>query len=190
MDPQLSILICTMPKRRNMFEELLANFNNQVRASFAQLKQTLPVQILWDRRMGISTGLKRQCLLEMARGHMIVFFDDDDWPADDYVLQILLAMKQMPEADCIAMQGWMTTDGQNREDWRISKEYWSWYKQDGMYYRTPNHISPVRREIALQVGFPDKYVGEDYDYSMGIFPLLNKEVKIEKDLYHYRFVNK
>jgi len=186
----LSILICTMPSRRDMFVQLRTALMHQVKSCHATGGIRLPVQILEDDRVGITTGLKRQWLLKMARGSMIVYFDDDDWPADDYVLQTLLAMKKMPDADCIGIQGWMTTDGQNREDWRISKDYGSWYKQKGIYYRTPNHISPVRREIALQVGFPDKNIGEDYDYSMGILPLLKKEVKIDKDLYHYRFVNK
>lgn len=179
-----------MPKRQVLFDLLKAEFEGQGRAAIALAGGGRVVQILWDRRMGISTGRKRQWLLERSQGKMIVFFDDDDWPAEDYIWQILQAMARMPDADCIGMQGWMTTDGQNREDWRISKDYFTWYKQGGMYYRTPNHISPVRRDIALRVGFPDKYVGEDYDYSMGILPLLKKEVKIEKDMYHYRFVNK
>jgi hypothetical protein len=54
---------------------------------------------------------------------------------------------------------------------------------------TPNHISPVKRSIAISKGFSNKNVGEDYDYSMAILPLLNNEVMIEKEIYHYKFVN-
>jgi hypothetical protein len=33
-------------------------------------------------------------------------------------------------------------------------------------------------------------IGEDYEYSMGILPHLKREVLIDKELYHYKYVTK
>jgi hypothetical protein len=88
------------------------------------------------------------------------------------------------------MKGIITFNGSNEKKWIISKECGTWYEKDNMYFRTPNHISPVRRDIALKVKFPKIMIGEDYEYSMGILPYLKKEYLIDKELYHYKYVTK
>ena len=42
----------------------------------------------------------------------------------------------------------------------------------------------------MQVMFPQIEFGEDYEYSMGILPLLKEEVFIDEQLYHYKFMAK
>ena len=88
------------------------------------------------------------------------------------------------------MKGKITFDGANEKKWIISTSCGSWYEKDNMYFRTPNHISPVRRDIALKVKFPKIMIGEDYEYSMGILPHLKREFLIDKELYHYKYVTK
>jgi hypothetical protein len=191
--PQLSILICTIPSRKEMFSALITRLNHQVE-SLNPLSQSLfldSVQILFDDREGITVGAKRDALLRGAIGKFIVFIDDDDWISDNYVKLITDIIIQNPGIDCIGINGWITTNGMDRREWKISKDYgWPWYEKDNVYYRSPNHISPVRREIALQAGFPDKSFCEDADYSERIFPFLKKEAKIAELLYHYRFATK
>ncbi len=147
-------------------------------------------EILYDGDMSCSIGLKRQFMLERSTGEHVVYIDDDDTIDPYYIDEILKAYIFMPDADCIGIRGIITTDGKDQKEWYISKEFGSWYERDNVYYRTPNHISPVRRSIALQGGFPDKTRGEDADYSMRILPFLKKEPTIMRPLYHYRFVNK
>jgi hypothetical protein len=48
----------------------------------------------------------------------------------------------------------------------------------------------VRRELALQAGFPEVAFAEDYEYSMRLLPLLKTEVLITEPMYHYDYWNK
>lgn len=171
---KLSILILTIPSRSHLLSALVDNLKRQAHG--------LPVEILIHQ--GKQTiGFKRQSLLDRAVGEYVSFIDDDDLPSGDYVKKILKAVESSP--DCVGISGVI-----NGRQWHISREYDSWFSKDKVYYRCPNHLSPVRREIALQVGFPDKNFGEDYDYSMGLRGLLHTEVKIEGIIYNYRYKKK
>ena len=56
------------------------------------------------------------------------------------------------------------------------------------YLRTTNHISPVRRSIAIECGFPDISNAEDKSYSDRILPFLKTERKIGNiPMYYYQF---
>lgn len=167
-----------MPSRKEVFARLLNRLDSQLPMSGS-------VEILWDDSMEYNIGTKRNKLLERASGDMIVFADDDDMVERDYIKKILLAAKQKP--DCIGISGIITTDGKNKRQWHISKEYGSWKKKGTTYLRTPNHISPVKREIALQARFPEIASGEDYEYSMRILPYLKTEVVVKGNIYHYQF---
>lgn len=179
----LTILICTIPQRKAMFDTLLAELLKQADGLGEH------VEIIADGNNG-SIGAKRQGLLEMAKGEYIVFIDDDDSVAPDYIRSILDALLTKP--DCIGFNGKMTTDGRNEQKWIISNRYKRWHEDRNTYYRCTNHITPVRRDIALSVGFKNKSHGEDYDYSMGLVGKCIVETFIDKYLYHYNYktVNK
>jgi hypothetical protein len=82
----------------------------------------------------------------------------------------------------------MTTNNKDRHNFKISNTFDSWFELNGVYYRTINHLCPVKRELALQVKFPRGINnGEDADYSNRLRPLLKTEVYINKDMYHYDF---
>lgn len=176
---KLSILIATMPVRKPQFDNLMEVLYRQ---------KTAEVEILYDISMMYNIGVKRNGLLQSAIGEYVVFIDDDDLIATNYIQKILKAIETKP--DCIGISGVITTNGRNQKQWHISKDFGSWYEQLGIYYRTPNHISPVRRELALQVGFLPISFGEDHQYSMWLLPLLKTEVKIEGILYYYRYEQK
>jgi GT2 family glycosyltransferase len=116
----------------------------------------------------------------------VVFVDDDDMVAPTYVKDILTAAESNPDA--IVFNGTMTTDGRDERKWYISKDY-GYEAKGGAYYRYPNHIVPIRREIALAFPFMDIRIGEDYAWATAIHnaKLIQTEVKIEKELYHYQF---
>ena len=174
---KLSILIATMPKRFDSYANLIRMIYKQYTGS--------EIEIISDNVLDYNIGAKRNKLLQLAKGDYIVFIDDDDTVSDDYVSKILQAIETGP--DCVGISGTITTNGQNEQQWHISKDYGSWFEQDSIYYRTPNHISPVRRELALQVGFPEISHGEDYVYSIGLIPILKTETKILGNLYHYDY---
>lgn len=178
---KLSILIATMPTRKALFTKLLSTLD-------AQIPMNGCVEILWDDSMDYNVGTKRNKLLERARGEYIVYVDDDDHVSKSYVSSILKAIQTNP--DCVGICGVITTNGRRKKKWYISKNYEKWFERRNVYYRTPNHISPVKRELALKVRFPESSFGEDYDYSMRLREHLHTEVKIPHEIYHYDYRRK
>jgi glycosyltransferase involved in cell wall biosynthesis len=177
---KLSILILTIPSRERMLNDLVTRLRVQI--------QGKPVEILLHRNPKQSIGNKRNALLAKSAGEYVVFIDDDDMISRDYVNKILAAVETGP--DCIGISGVITHNGRKEKQWHISKDYGHWHQKESVYYRTPNHISPVKRSIAVQVGFPPINHGEDAEYSKGILPLLQSEVKVEGNIYTYRYRSK
>lgn len=177
---RLSILICSLFKRRNYLQRILSIIDKQI-------KDRNDVECLTNTDDGMKTvGFKRNQLLESAKGDYICFVDDDDLVADDYVSKILNALTTNP--DCVGIEGIITVNGQNPKKFIHSLQYTDWYEKDGVYYRNPNHLSPVKRDFALQAKFPnDKSFGEDKDYSMRLLKYLKTEVYINGPIYFYQY---
>lgn len=194
---KLSILIAHMPNRRDLLLKVMNVLNPQTfdesktfdgDHTWTILSPIENIEIKMDQSLDYNIGVKRNKLLQLAKGDYVVFIDDDDMISHDYVSKILAATETNP--DCIGISGTITFNGGNRKQWHISKEYGHWYEKNNIYYRTPNHISPVKRELALQAGFPEISFGEDAEYSSRLLPLLKTEVIIPGDLYEYRYVKK
>lgn len=181
----LSILICTIEERREKFDILNKKIFNQI---FEHKIDDIEVISICDNKE-MTIGRKRNDLLQMAKGEYICFIDDDDDISDDYIKLIYSECNNPNKPDCIGTQGIITFDGTNDRQWYISKEYGRWYEENNVYYRTPNHLSPVKRELALQVRFPEVNFSEDNDYSQRLFPLLKTEAKIEKNIYFYHYIS-
>lgn len=176
---KLSVLVPTVVGREHLFDILLAELKNQ---SFEK-----PVEIVVCKdNKELSIGSKRQKLIEQAQGEYIVFVDDDDMVALDYIDQIL----SNTGSDAIGFQIECTFDGKNKCLASASRRYKDWGEnRDGFrYVRSIYHKTPVRRELALKAGFKDMRFGEDYDYSMRIMPLIKSEAYINKVMYYYRYI--
>lgn len=165
-----------------MFEKLYAELNRQ---------KTDEVEVLFEEdNKQISVGAKRQKLLRRAKGDYIVFFDSDDWPSMFYVDDILKAL--LFEPDCVGFEINMTTNGVKPQVCCHSLRYPVWKENvDGYdYVRNVTHFNPVRRKLALKVGFPDLRYGEDKWYSDRVTKLCKHEVFIAKRMFHYRLSTK
>ena len=108
------------------------------------------------------------------------------------VSEILKAISN-GEPDVIGFCGAMTTNGHSRIHWKISKDLpYDAHEENGVKYyrRFNNHLSPIKKEIALQIGYKDIYVGEDYDYAVRLKEsrLIKTEVFINKELYFYNYI--
>lgn len=176
---KLSILIATTSVRDEIIRPLLQNLVYQCKDLHSI------VEVIIDNHETNIVGVKRNNLLNQAIGDYVIFVDSDDKISPLYIEKILKATETNP--DCIGISGTITFNGGPHKQWHISKEYGSWYQKGDVYYRTPNHISPVRRELALQAGFPEISFGEDAEYSKNLLSLLKTEVVIPGNLYHYDF---
>lgn len=180
---KLSILIPVIPVYKEKFFVLYQHLLLQIKDKEVEiLAEHSEAQI----HGGPSTGFKRQKLLEKSKGEYVVFIDSDDWVPEYYVDEMLKACES--GADCFAINGIMTTDGQHEVKWYLSKDF---KNEDGrengktIYLRHTNHITAVKRSIALAAGFPDKSNAEDKYYSDRL--VLRTQHVIERPMYHYRF---
>ena len=181
---KLSILICSLVSRLDQLSRLRDYLTQQIGSRISLVE----IVILTDAGQK-STGKKRQELLQYANGEYVVFIDDDDWVNEYYVDEMLRACES--GADCFAINGIMTTDGQHETKWYLSKDFKNEDRKEGnktVYYRHTNHITGVKRSIALAAGFPDKSNAEDKFYSDRL--VLRTEFKIDRPMYHYRFSTK
>jgi glycosyltransferase involved in cell wall biosynthesis len=132
----------------------------------------------------ISVGEKRNILLNKSCGRYVCFIDDDDLIAPDYVIKLMNAINS--NADVITfcgeyIQNTITTP------FSISIVHRGNYNHPNIFYRLPNHLCPVKREIALNCMFTDKNFGEDSDYAERINKHIKNEFHIQDKLYFYMY---
>ncbi len=172
---KLSILICTLNERKALLERLLEVLR-------PQLTDDVEMLIDCDNRE-VTIGAKRQRLIEKATGDYVCFVDDDDMVSPDYVSSILKAIETEP--DCVAITGIFTQNGAKPKPFYHSLQHKKWFTEKTGFYRSPNHLNPIKREIVLQVGYSDMRRGEDFDFSTRVSNLLKTETKIETCIYYY-----
>lgn len=175
---KLSILIRSLESRKDKLTELLNHLQKQT---------TNEVEILVEvDNKQMTSGAKANRLLSRATGKYIVFIDDDDVVADYYISEMLKACDS--DADCFAINGFYSINGGAQIKWRLSKDNEDkdvYENGELIYLRHTNHITAVKREIALVAGFPDKSNAEDKWYSQRL--KLETEYKIEPPMYWYRY---
>lgn len=183
----LSILICSLDERADVLTALIQDLKKQTAG--------LPVEVLVEvDNREISTGEKRNRLLARATGTYVVFVDDDDELMPDYVAEIIKATKSCP--DVIGFEGIITVNNGRPTKWKVSKDLPYKTKRNLfgkiIYLRFNNHLSPIKRKIALQIGYKDITWQEDLDYATRLKDsgLIKTEVYIPKNLYHYKYVEK
>ncbi len=185
---KLSILICTLHRRKEYLKRLVEILKPQI---------TNDIEALASIDNGEkSIGDKRQRLLEDATGEYIAFIDDDDIVSHNYINLVLKAVENKPDVIGIHLimkqVTGLETEGIITGDTFHSLKYNTWYDepipgnpQCKKYYRNPNHLNPVKKELALKAGFPSINMCEDRQYSANLLPYLKTEQYIEDPIYFY-----
>jgi hypothetical protein len=179
----LTVTIASVSIRKTMLENLLSELYNQIETY--NLKDE--VEILVDDDDKRFLGTKRKIMLSKAKGIFTCAIDDDDMVSKDYLKKITDAIKKDESVDCLGINGIITTNGINPKRWVISCHYEDWFEKDEIYYRTPNHICPIKTELARLADFDDVSWNEDYPFSQRVKKFLKRETVIDEPIYHYQF---
>ena len=181
----LSVMICSLTRRAAKLKQLVEAFNRQLYL----YKLTEDVQILTCvdqgvKEGGISIGTKRNRLMESSKGDYVCFVDDDDTVSTNYTIRLVEACRQGP--DCVGICGkilWLGT----MMPFEHSIVHKKFINKPGIFLRPPNHINPVKREIAVKFPFPKKSFGEDVNYSLAMVKAeaLKTEVVVPEPIYFY-----
>ena len=130
-----------------------------------------------------SAGNVRNYGMQFVDTKWISFVDDDDMISPFYIRGILTAIQDNP--DCVGIEGIITCTGMGPKKFIHSLQYTDWYEQNDVYYRCPNHLNPIKREIALDTKFPETSWQEDKDFSHRLAGKLKSEVYIKGPIYFY-----
>lgn len=157
--PLLSILTPACWERVERCQHLVQDIAAQITAPW-----TVEHLVLYDNRHR-SVGLKRQALLEAARGQYIAFVDDDDAVSADYVSSLLKAIQQHPEAHVITFEQDACYNGKyfkvifqhGAKDQNLILDG----PDDQELIRGPWHVCAWRRERIRHCQFLDCNYGED-----------------------------
>lgn len=179
----LTVLVPSVSTRRATFAPKIADalFGQHERLTPADRKR-VEILILTDAK-GMLVGDKRNAMVRMARGTYVVFVDDDDRIADDYISTLLDATGA--GADCITFDAAVSVNGALPKTCKYSLKYERDHNAADHYQRVPNHITAVKRILMLAVPFPSKQSGEDSEYAARLRPSLKTEKRIERVLYWY-----
>jgi glycosyltransferase involved in cell wall biosynthesis len=178
---QLSILIPTLPIRIDSYSNLIKKLNNQIIQN--GLTENIQILSFCDTR-DVSVGVKRNWLLENSNSKYVCFLDDDDEISDNYVKSLYDAT--LNDCDCVTFLGEYHENG-IVTDFSISTMHNRNYNESKCLFRLPNHLCPIKREIALACMFTDKNFGEDSDYAQKINLMIKNEFHIKEKLYFYLF---
>jgi glycosyltransferase involved in cell wall biosynthesis len=174
---KLSILLPTVESRREQFLKLFQHIKDQC------INFPVEIRSICDNKE-MPIGKKRQQLLEEATGEYIVFIDDDDWIADNYIKEVLNALGN----DAVSFLIQCTFDGGRKCLAKASMKYGWKENVDGYRYVRPiYHKSPVKRELALKAGFPPLRFEEDVPYSMKLKAYVKSETFINQVMYYYNY---
>lgn len=183
---KLSVLIPTLSETYSI--HMLSRLNEILDPQIQKHSDKVE-KIIHDAGRFMPTGQKRNELVARAEGDYIIFIDSDDVVSEDYLELILKAIEEGP--DVVTFCGNITEDGGPRKKFVI-KLGEGYEERRGVYYRYPNHLTAMKRELVKDVKFPHIWIQEDYQYATQIKRqgLLKTEVHIHKEIYLYEFNSK
>lgn len=185
MSIKLSILV---PSTHTRYKTFLPKIQDQLYGQYNLLSEQdmsrVEILILSDTKL-MCLGEKRNKMIDISQGEYVVFVDDDDRIATDYITTLLEACNS--GADVITFKAMVSLNGGKPLPCYYSKDNLKDFNKPDGYYRIPNHICCVKKEVSLKSSFPNILRGEDALYAKVLLPHLVTEHKINKVLYYYDY---
>jgi hypothetical protein len=172
-----SILVPTLPARRELRKRLLEILEPQV-ARYPDVE----LLVLEDNRSR-QYGPKLQAMIDIAQGEYVNFVDDDDVISEHYVETIYPLLTGV---DCIGFSAQVSVEGGPFKAVFYSIKNKVWVDAPEGYYRNPQHLTPIKRDLVLQVPWVGHY-GADrtWSHKMAAKGLLKTENVTDEILYTY-----
>src|SRR5690606_12516281 len=180
------ILIPSVHTRRNTFLPKIQDEIYRQIDSLPYLKQQEVEVIVLSDNKSLMLGDKRNLMVDMATGQYIQFIDDDDKISPVFVEKLLDAITEH-NTDVVTFYAEVSINGGKPKICDYSIRHKKDYNTINRYYRLPNHISCVKREIALKSSFPSLRYAEDQAYAKLLLPHIKTEYQIKEVLYYYNY---
>lgn len=178
----LSVLICSVTQGGRV-ASMLPRIAVELHRQTLRLPNVEIIAFTDNKRR--SVGEKRNDLINIANGKYVVFIDDDDLVEQDYVVQLLEAIKQDTDVICFGAKRYVNNIFDR--DVKYGVQYRKDFDTPDCYYRIPNHLMCFRRDLAISVSFKPISFGEDAQWAKDIFYKIKTSHTIDKCLYHYYF---
>ena len=178
---QWSALIATIPGRETSLATLIESIHSKIARIAPEM--TYEIRLSFDNREQ-SIGLKREGLLQSARGKYMSFLDDDDNITDAYIEDLWATIQGgfhvMRLRGQIAQYTFTHSTEIKLTDMMARGE---------VFVRPPNHLNPMMTDVAKLVRFKDATRGEDLDWTirMARAGFLTTEYRSEPDRIHYLY---
>lgn len=182
--PVLSILIPSVPNRLHKTVELFEFLSAQISA--ISPNPLVEILALTDNKFR-TIGEKRQSLVETSIGTHIAFVDDDDKISENYVFQIVHALKSDPDVVTFEQLAFLKGHGSAIIDFDLRHQFDEPWQPSATVRRRPWHLCAWRRSIAIQCHFTSKNYGEDADWVNQANFLASTQIHIPKILHEYHW---
>ena len=186
---KLSILIPTLPQRKKMFNILRKNLTAQIDYVHSTHPSLGQVEILFDSskkflKGGLSVGAKRDALKCRATGEYLVFVDDDDMIAPNYLESILRLMES--NSDIITFRSlYKSSTYWGIVDMNLNHAENEQMNDSTIVKRQPFHVCPIRTSIAQQHSFPDINNAEDWGWMVKVLTDCKTQSHSDQILHQY-----
>jgi len=186
---RLSILIPTLPQRKKMFNILYKNLMSQIDFVHTTHPSLGQVEILFDSskkflKGGLSVGAKRDALKCRATGDYLVFVDDDDIVAPNYLESVLRLSESNP--NIITFRSlYKSSTYWGIVDMNLNHSENEQMNDTTIVKRQPFHVCPIRTSIAQQHSFPDINNAEDWGWMVKVLSNCQKQAHSDQILHQY-----
>lgn len=189
---KLSILMPTIPERRDMAIQLTGKVHHQRQSLLlngSRLSE-YDIEFVVDNSPrfidgGPSIGAKRHSLVQRAQGEYLLFLDDDEGIAGNY-LEVLLQLCETGADVCTFRSIAKLEQYWTVIDMSLLHEENEQASPDRIVKRRPWHINAIRSDIAKQFCFEDINYGEDWKWMEQVLTKCHKEAHTDAIIHEYR----
>ena len=182
--PYLSILTPSVPSR---IGDGLRNVMNKIEKQIKDnnLEKKVEHLIIIDNKVR-TIGRKRDNLVQCAIGQYVAFVDDDDDISDDYVLELVNAIKNNSHVDVITFKQNCFIENYPKAiaKFGLNNENEA-YVPNTEFKRKPYHVCAWKTTLAQKYRFPSSNYGEDAGWLSQLWEVAKTEYYIDKVLHSY-----